>query len=522
MPVLQLKNITKRFGSLVANDGISLSLAAGEVVALLGENGAGKTTLMNILFGHYLADEGSIEIDGKVLPPGSTDAAIEAGIGMVHQHFTLADNLTVLENITLGTESLWSWRQNSRTAKDKLSTMSVEFGLSINPDMEVGELSVGERQRVEILKALYRDAKVLILDEPTAVLTPQESDDLFATLKSLTDKGLAVIFISHKLHEILAVSDRVAVLRRGAIVGEVNTKDADRAMLAEMMVGKKVARPKPRAMAHGEPVLKLAGISTRGDSSGSRLENIDLTINAHEIFGIAGVAGNGQSALADLLSGLIQPKAGSLELLGKTINRFSAFDMVARGIGRIPEDRHKSGIVGEMQIWENLISEDLRSKEISRFGVLISKPKAIEKARQLIKKYDIRCEGPLAESKLLSGGNIQKLILARALSPNPAFILANQPVRGLDEGAIAYVQTQLLEARDRGVGILLISEDLDELMALSDRIAVMYHGSLSPGFATGTKSIAEIGLMMAGHNSASEGLAADQTPSQSVEISHAN
>lgn len=499
MPALELKNITKRFGSLVANDNINLSLATGEILALLGENGAGKTTLMNILFGHYLADEGSIEIDGKILPPGSTDAAIEAGIGMVHQHFTLADNLTVLENITLGTESLWSWRQNSRAARKKLAAMSSEFGLIVNPDTEIGALSVGERQRVEILKALYRDARVLILDEPTAVLTPQEADDLFATLKSLTAKGLAVIFISHKLHEILAISDRVAVLRRGAIVGEVKTADADRNMLAEMMVGEKVTRPKPRAMAHGEPILKLSNISTTGASTGSSLNNVNLTVNANEIIGVAGVAGNGQSALADLLSGLIQPQAGTIELLGKSLTKLSAFDMVARGVGRIPEDRHKSGIVGEMQIWENLISEDLRSREISSFGTFISKQKAVERATRLIEKYDIRCEGPQAESKLLSGGNIQKLILARALSPNPSFILANQPVRGLDEGAIAYVQTQLLEARDRGVGILLISEDLDELLALSDRIVVMYHGSLSPGFETGSKTIAEIGLMMAGH-----------------------
>ncbi len=505
MPVLELQNITKRFGSLTANDGIDLSLARGEVLALLGENGAGKSTLMNILFGHYVADEGSIKVDGKPLPPGSTDAAIAAGIGMVHQHFTLADNLTVLENITLGTESLWSWRQKNRAAKQKLAKMSAEFGLAVDPDAEVGSLSVGERQRVEILKALYRDARVLILDEPTAVLTPQETDDLFATLKSLTEKGLAIIFISHKLHEILSISNRVAVLRHGAIVGEVETAKADRALLAEMMVGEKVLRPKPRKLQHGAPLLRLENISAAGTGIG--LSNLNLTVNAHEIFGIAGVSGNGQSALADLLSGLIQPDAGTMELMGEKLTRITARDMVERGVGRIPEDRHKSGIVGEMKNWENMISESVASPEISKWATLISKTRAIGHTENLIKEFDVRCEGAEAETKLLSGGNIQKLILARALSPEPSFILANQPVRGLDEGAIAYVQTRLLEARDRGAGILLISEDLDELLALSDRIVVMYHGSLSESFAAGSKTVTEIGLMMAGQAMAHTGKA---------------
>ncbi len=499
MSILEIKNITKSFGSLVANDNISLSLDAGEILALLGENGAGKTTLMNILFGHYTADKGSISIDGELLPPGSTEAAIKAGVGMVHQHFTLADNLSVLDNIILGTENLFAWRQDLSGARAKLEKMAEEFGLAVKPDILVGELSVGERQRVEILKVLYRDARVLILDEPTAVLTPQETEGLFATLKKLTDKGLGVIFISHKLNEILAISNRVAVLRRGAITGIVKTVDADRAMLAEMMVGHKVTRPRLEAAAAGAVVLQLSGVSVSGNTPTPLLNNIDLEVCAHEIVGVAGVAGNGQSALASLLSGLTRPASGTVELHGEALGEVTPNLMVSLGVGRIPEDRHASGVVGEMAVWENLISETLKSSEISHGRFWIKKPDALKRTEQLIEQYDVRCEGPLQQTKLLSGGNMQKLILARALSSDPSFILANQPVRGLDEGAIAYVQTQLLAARQRGAGILLISEDLDELMSLCDKLVVMYHGELSAPFVPKQKTVQEIGLMMAGH-----------------------
>lgn len=504
-PLLSIRGVTKRFGTLVANDAISLELAAGQIMALLGENGAGKTTLMNILFGHYVADEGSIEIAGETLPPGSTDAAIARGVGMVHQHFTLADNLTVLDNITLGTEPLFALRRGTAKARAKIAAMAQEFGLAADVDALVGSLSVGERQRVEILKALYRDARILILDEPTAVLTPQEATSLFATLRKLTEKGLAIIFISHKLHEILAISDHVSVLRRGAIVGSIATKDADRAGLAEMMVGREVSRPKLEAMTPGGSVIRLKNVSLRGASEAQSLRDINLDIRAHEIVGLAGVAGNGQRALADLLSGLSAPDAGSVELLGEEITKTSPKEMVARGVGRIPEDRHARGVVGEMSIWENLISEDLKSPEISHGGIFIDQAKAMARSEAQIKKFDIRCEGSQAETRLLSGGNMQKLILARVLSPNPKFILANQPVRGLDEGAIAYVHRQLLEARERGAGVLLVSEDLDELFSLSDRIVVMFHGRLSPPLDTSKASIAEIGLMMAGQGKGHSG-----------------
>jgi ABC-type uncharacterized transport system ATPase subunit len=499
MPALEFKGVTKRFGALTANNAVSLTLERGEVLALLGENGAGKTTLMNILFGHYQADEGAIFVDGQPLQHGSTHAAIKAGIGMVHQHFTLADNLSVLENITLGTEPLFSWRQGKRNARQKLAAMSRDYGLTIDPDTLVGELSVGERQRVEILKALYRDARILILDEPTAVLTPQESQSLFATLKSLTDQGLAIIFISHKLHEILAVSDRIAVLRRGEIVGTLATADASRAQLAELMVGRAVTLPKLTPMAPGSPVLEITNLTTPGTGAAA-LRSINLTIHRHEIIGIAGVAGNGQRTLANILSGLSHTFSGSVRLDGEPIAAGHPRALAARGVGRIPEDRHTHGIVGEMELWENLISEDLRSPEVSHWGFIINAKRATARARSQIAEFDVRCEGPDAETRLLSGGNMQKLILARALSRNPTFIVANQPVRGLDEGAIAYVQGRLLDARSAGAAILLISEDLDELMSLSDRIAVMSRGGLSPALPTAERTITQIGLMMAGRH----------------------
>ncbi|MEM9627927.1 MAG: ABC transporter ATP-binding protein [Pseudomonadota bacterium] len=493
--MLTFRNVTKRFGTLAANDGISFDVEPGEVLALLGENGAGKTTLMNILFGHYQADEGVVEVDGRPLPGGSTDAAIKAGIGMVHQHFTLADNLTVLENITLGTESLWSLRQDKTGAKRKIAGLVETFGLAVDPDAPVRSLSVGERQRVEILKALYRDSRVLILDEPTAVLTPGETEQLFRTLKALTADGLAVIFISHKLHEILAISDRVAVLRAGKLVGIVETEAADRRRLAEMMVGREVERPALDRVAAGDAVLDVEGLILKSDDGRLLLDQVDLNVRAYEIVGIAGVAGNGQSALADVLSGLRPDFEGKVEHLGQSIRGVSPRHLVERGVGRIPEDRQASGVVGEMAVWENLASEDLRNPAISRAG-FIDRKAALSRADRLIEAFDIRCKGASAETRLLSGGNMQKLILARALSPEPAFILANQPIRGLDEGAIAYVQSQLLEARERGAAILLMSEDLDELMAFTDRLAVIRDGRLSDLRPTAEWTIADLGLQM--------------------------
>jgi simple sugar transport system ATP-binding protein len=504
--VLRLAGITKRFGPLLANDGISLDLHRGEVLALLGENGAGKTTLMNILFGHYVADEGTIEAFGQVLPPGSPKAALARGIGMVHQHFTLADNLTVLDNVMLGTEPLWRARSRRAEARARLAELSETFGLSVNSDARVADLSVGERQRVEILKALYRDARILILDEPTAVLTPQETEALFATLRRLVGRGLAIIFISHKLHEVMAVSRRVIVLRQGKLVAERRTAETDRHELAELMVGRPIPEPKIEPIPLGPSVLELAGVRLTSDNR-PLLQDISLNLHANEIVGIAGVSGNGQGALADLVSGIVPPTGGRMSLFGEEIHHFDPARMVAYGIARIPEDRHAVGLVGDLSLEENLISARYRELPFSRRGLIDSKA-VRDFATRIIADFDVRCPGPRAATRLLSGGNMQKLILGREMAQRPRIILANQPTRGLDIGAVGYVHQQLLKARGEGAGILLISEDLDELLTLSDRVVVMYRGRISPAMARGDVTIRQLGLMMAGHRFAGEADAA--------------
>ncbi len=496
--ILEIDHVSKRFGALVANDDISLSLARGEVLALLGENGAGKTTLMNILFGHYTADAGSVRVAGRPLPPGNTRAALEAGLGMVHQHFTLADNLSVLDNVTLGTEPLLSWRSRRQAARRRLQDLADEFGLAVHPERLVGELSVGERQRVEILKALYRGARILILDEPTAVLTPQESEHLFATLRAMVARGLSVVFISHKMHEILAVSDRVAVLRRGRKVGEVATADTDRHALAEMMVGRAVTRPEVSHLEPGAPVLELAGVHVPGRDGAMALADVSLTVHEREIVGVAGVAGNGQLTLARLLCGLARPASGTVRWRGAAVTRWSPRHFVELGIARIPEDRHATGVFPEMSVWENLLSEDLRRAPFWRGGRVIDAAACRRHARDLMDRFDIRCDGMDVPARLLSGGNMQKLILARVLSRRPRLILANQPVRGLDEGAIAFVHSQLLEAKAGGSAVLLLSEDLDELLALADRVVVMARGHMSEALPADAVSARDLGLMMGG------------------------
>jgi ABC-type uncharacterized transport system ATPase subunit len=497
-PALRLDRITKRFGPLVANDAISLTLDRGEVIALLGENGAGKTTLMSILFGHYVADSGTIAVFGQPLPPGHPAAALAAGIGMVHQHFMLADQLTVLENVVLGTRPLWAPWFDRAAARARIAQLSRDFGLAVDPDAPTGTLTVGERQRVEILKALYRDARILILDEPTAVLTPQETEALFATLRRAVGQGLSVIFISHKLHEVLAVASRIVVLRHGRLVGEVAARDTDRHLLAEMMVGHEVPAPKVAAQQAGPALLRLDAVETPDRNNRPGLRGVTLDLAGGQIAGIAGVSGNGQGALADLISGIETPAAGALQIVGAGVSRWSPRAAIRAGIGRIPEDRHKTGGIDAATLTENAILENYEWPPISRRGWM-RWPVAEARTRQIIETYDVRCPGPATPLRLLSGGNIQKLILGRVLEAAPRIILANQPVRGLDIGALTYVHERLLAARAAGAAILLISEDLDEIMALSDVIHVISRGRLSPGFPRGSKTPAELGLWMAGH-----------------------
>ncbi len=495
--VLRLSGITRRFGPVVANEDVSLDLARGEILALLGENGAGKTTLMNILFGHYTADAGTVEVFGRPLPSGDPAAALAAGVGMVHQHFTLADNLTVEENIVLGTEPLWRPARRRQAARARIGELSRIFGLAVDPAARVGDLTVGERQRVEILKALYRDARILVLDEPTAVLTPQESAALFATLRQMAALGLAVILISHKLHEVLGVADRAVVLRRGRVAGEVRTADTDRAGLAALMVGGVVDLPSAAPGTPGPVRLALRDVTTR-PRRGPGLAGVTLALHGGEITGIAGVAGNGQAALAALIAGLERPVAGTLEVDGAHPPAWSPRHALAAGIGRIPEDRHHEGTVADFSIAENAILEAHARPPFARAGVL-DRARAAAHARDIITAYDVRCPGPELPARLLSGGNMQKLILGRVLEAAPGIILANQPVRGLDVGAIAFVERRLIAARDAGAAVLLVSEDLDELLALADVVHVMSAGRLSRPFPRGTASAADLGLLMGGH-----------------------
>jgi simple sugar transport system ATP-binding protein len=495
---LQLTGITKTFGKLVANEDISLHLRTGEILALLGENGAGKTTLMNILFGHYVADSGHIEVFGKPLPPGSPNAALTHGVGMVHQHFTLADNMTVLDNITLGTEPLFAIKRGSRAARKKILNLVARFGLEVDPNILVKHLSVGERQRVEILKALYRDSRILILDEPTAVLTPQESENLFITLKLLAGNGLAVIFISHKLKEVISASDRCCVLRHGRVVFESQTSLTSAEKLAAAMVGGEIPATSRVVQEVGAEILRLEAVSMRAKDGTTYLDSINLNLHRGEILGIAGVAGNGQAYLADLLSGMISPDSGKFFLAGEQVKKITPAAMVAKGIGRIPQDRTTTGLIGDMTIQENMVLENYKQHSYSTFGLLRFR-NIKKRAYELIERFDIRCPGPSAATRQLSGGNMQKLILARVLGENPKIILACQPTWGLDVGAASFVHNQLLAAKKQGAAILLVSEDLDELLTIADRIHVIYHGRLTPAVRPEETDVAAFGLAMSGH-----------------------
>ena len=494
--VVELRAITKRYGELVANDHVDLDVSRGEVHALLGENGAGKTTLMRILYGLTQPDAGEIRIDGEPVQIRSPKDAIRAGIGMVTQHFSLVRPMTVAENIVLGrTRGL---RLDMDVARRAVADTAERFGIAVEPSATVADLSVGEQQRVEILKALVRDCRVLILDEPTAVLVPQEVDALFATLRRLVAGGLAVIFISHKLPEVGAISDRVSVLRGGARVG--TTSDAkDERELARMMVGRStfgVGRM-DAAPPSGTPVLTLRDIRADGRQGLAALTDLTFDVRPGEIVGIAGVSGNGQTELVEVLSGMRRPTGGSVLVDGRNLAGSGPAEMMAAGIGRIPEDRHAS-LIPDLSVAYNLVLE--RLDDFSGGGRL-DEAGIREHAEELIARFAIRAN-PDDRVVTLSGGNIQKVLLARVLSRNPKVLVVSQPTRGLDVGATEYVRSELLARRHAGTGILLVSEDLDELLAIADRLLVMYEGRLVGEMAIADADPERLGMLMAGRGTA--------------------
>jgi simple sugar transport system ATP-binding protein len=496
-PSLELRGITKRFGDLLANDGIDFDVRGGEVHALLGENGAGKTTVMRIAYGLTRADAGQILVDGQPHAIRSPRDAIAAGIGMVTQHFALVGPMTVAENLALGrSEGL---RLDFAAAGRRASDAADRFGMRVHPAARVDDLSVGQQQRVEILKALSRDCRILILDEPTAVLVPNEVSALFDTLRALVADGLAVVFISHKLAEVRAISDRVSVLRRGRLVGAV-AGSTDERELARMMVGRPtfgVQRPNDASPPSETPTLRIRGLHVAGAHGLPALTDVSLDVCAGEILGVAGVSGNGQTELVELLSGMRRPADGSVTVGGAEVAGLDPTRMMRAGVGRIPEDRHAS-LIGDLSVAYNLVLERL---DDFRRGGRIDERSVRDHATQLIRRFDIRA-GPDDPVATLSGGNIQKVLLARVLSRDPRVLVVSQPTRGLDVGATEYVRSQLLARRADGAAILLVSEDLDELLALADRLLVLYEGRVVGEMPTTEADIDELGMLMAGRGRA--------------------
>ena len=502
----ELCGITKRFGDLVANDAVDLALTRGEVHALLGENGAGKTTLMRILYGLTHADAGTIEVDGSPVTIHSPRDAIGAGIGMVTQHFSLVQPMSVTENVILGRAS--GARLDLVAARRSVEEAADRFGIAVAPDAIVADLSVGEQQRVEIVKALARDCRVLILDEPTAVLVPQEVDALFETLRRLIDEGLSVVFISHKLGEVRAISDRVSVMRGGQMVGTA-PGDTDERELARMMVGRPsfgVDRQEPRWQ-DGAARLQVRGLSAEGNRGLPALHDIELEVRAGEIVGVAGVSGNGQTELAEVLSGMRRTTAGSITVDGQELADAGPEEVMAAGVGRIPEDRYAS-LVMELPVSFNLIMERIDDfapgGRLDRAGIEAY-------AEELIERYRIKAR-PGDRVSTLSGGNIQKVLLARVLSRDPRVVVVSQPTRGLDVGASEYVRTELLARRSEGAAVLLISEDLDELVSLSDRIVVLYEGRVVGRIDAAEADPEQLGLLMAGRAGGPAEALTDEVP----------
>jgi simple sugar transport system ATP-binding protein len=503
---LELKGITKRFGDLVANNRIDLTAEEGEILALLGENGAGKSTLMNVLNGLYRPDEGEVLLDGKAAHFKDPGEAIRAGIGMVHQHFMLIPAFTVAENVMLGFEQTKRFGfLDRRRANTEITELSRRFGLEVDPDAIVGELSVGQQQRVEIVKALAREAKVLVLDEPTAVLTPQETGDLFKVMRSLRESGRTILFITHKLKEVLEVADRITVIRLGAVVGEAIPSKTSEQELASMMVGRGVELSVSKAPAKpGEPVLDVRNLSVLDDTGRTAVEEVTFTVHAGEIVAVAGVQGNGQTELARAITGLATVVMGSIRVDGTDITGSSPKHALRAGIAHIPEDRLRDGLVGSFSIAENMVLDVYDELPFSHSGAL-DWDTIRQTSTKRMSEFDVRARSNAVPVRTLSGGNQQKVIVARELSRKIRLIVASQPTRGLDVGSIEYVHQRLVQARDAGAAVLLVSVELDEVMALADQIVVMYRGKLTGPYPAGNLSREQIGLLMAGSSPAEVG-----------------
>ncbi|MDT4895837.1 MAG: ral nucleoside transport system ATP-binding protein [Acidobacteriota bacterium] len=501
--MLELRNITKRFGAVLANDQINIKVRAGTIHAIVGENGAGKSTAMRIAYGFYTADSGEIVVDGEVRPIKTPHDAIALGIGMVHQHFMLVEPMTVAENIVLGAEPGAVTSLDLRGAGTQIRALSEEFGLAINPNATIESLSVGQQQRVELLKALYRQARLLILDEPTAVLTPQEVEEFFGILRRMREQGKTVVIITHKLAEVLAISDDVTVMRDGRVVGEVKTADTNAAELARMMVGRDVLLriEKPEAVA-GETVLSVRGLTVALKDGTPRLNDVSFDVRAGEIVGIAGVEGNGQTELIEALAGLIVPPAvsGVTEFEGRNITHASARKRKEMGIAHIPEDRHRRGLLLDFDLSENsILGVHYRRPAVAHLGGVWLDNEAIRKhAEAVIKDFDVRPPNPDLPARALSGGNQQKLIIGREFDLKPKLLLVSQPTRGVDIGAIEFIHAKLVALRDAGCAVLLISAELEEVTALADRLLVIHNGRIVGEVDPKRTSPEEIGLLMTG------------------------
>ncbi len=496
--VIEMKGITKIFPGTIANDNVNFELLKGETHVLLGENGAGKTTLMNILYGLYKQEKGEIYVSGNLVNISTPNDAIKLGIGMVHQHFMLVHNFTVAQNIILGIEPKKGFKIDMKKANHEVKEISEKYGFAIDPSAVIEDISVGQQQRVEILKALYRGAKTLILDEPTAVLTPKEIKELGVIIRNLEKEGKSVILITHKLKEVMSMSDRVTIIRRGAVTGTVNTKETSIDKLAELMVGRKVnlTVEKKSAVIKGE-ILKIDNLCANDQRGLPTVKNLTLTVYGGEILGIAGVDGNGQSQFLEVLTGLRKPKSGSITINGKNTYAKSPRDIMSVGVGHIPEDRQKRGLILTYSLFENSVLGIHKNAPFSK-GIVMNYKEIKNHCDELIREFDIRTPNGDVNAESLSGGNQQKLIAAREISKDPELLIAAQPTRGLDVGAIEYIHKRLVEERDKGKAVLLVSLELDEIMALSDRIAVMYDGRIVDIIDRKNATEQKLGILMAG------------------------